>query len=76
MSDGVGHWHLNLMFFIQRVDAQSCGARLPDSPIVGPEVRTDCRTIFLVPVTKRSDGPDDSPHELELRFIRASCKAT
>jgi len=62
LNDSVGHWHPHLMFFIPLADAQTWGANLADSPIMADEVATDRLTIFMVPVSKWSDGTDDSQH--------------
>jgi hypothetical protein len=63
LNDHVGHWHPHLMFFIPQVGAETWGANRPDSPILADEVGTDRLTIFMVPVSKWSDGTDDSPHD-------------
>jgi hypothetical protein len=59
LGDTVGHWHPHLMFHIPKTDAASWGANLPGSPVA---LDTDHRevpepeTIFMVPVSKWSDG--------------------
>ncbi len=63
LNDSVGHWHPHLMFFIPKVDAETWGANRADSPIMADVVGTDRLTIFMVPVSKWSDGTDDSPHD-------------
>jgi hypothetical protein len=63
LNDSVGHWHPHLMFFIPQVDAETWGANRADSPIMADKVVTDRLTIFMVPVSKWSDGTDDSQHD-------------
>ncbi|HEY6489649.1 MAG TPA: hypothetical protein VIY99_11040 [Terracidiphilus sp.] len=63
LNDHAGHWHPHLMFFIPQVGAETWGANLANSPIMADEVGTDRLTIFMVPVSKWSDGTDDSPHD-------------
>jgi hypothetical protein len=63
LNDEVGHWHPHLMFFIPHVGAETWGANLPDSPILGEEVESDRLTIFMVPLDKWSDGSDASQHD-------------
>lgn len=60
LNDQVGHWHPHLMFFVSQVGAETWGANRADSPILADEVGTDRLTIFMVPVSKWSDGTDDS----------------
>jgi hypothetical protein len=63
LNDHVGHWHPHLMFFVSQVGAETWGANQADSPIMADEVGTDRLTIFMVPVSKWSDGTDDSQHD-------------
>ena len=63
LNDRAGHWHPHLMFFIPQVSAESWGANQADSPILADEVASDRLTIFMVPVSKWSDGTDDSQHD-------------
>jgi hypothetical protein len=63
LNDRAGHWHPHLMFFIPQAGAETWGANRADSPIIADEVGTDRLTIFLVPVSKWSDGTDDSQHD-------------
>ena len=63
LNDKAGHWHPHLMFFVSHVGAETWGANRADSPIMADEVGTDRLTIFMVPVSKWSDGTDDSPHD-------------
>ncbi|MGA3047740.1 MAG: hypothetical protein ABSD67_14010 [Terracidiphilus sp.] len=63
LNDRAGHWHPHLMFFVSQVGAENWGANQADSPIMADVVGTDRLTIFMVPVSKWSDGTDDSPHD-------------
>jgi hypothetical protein len=62
LSDRGGHWHPHLMFFTPTTDPAVWGADLPSSPIVA---FTDVPglTVFLVPITKWSDGTPAPPFE-------------
>lgn len=60
LNDHVGHWHPHLMFFYQQTEAASWGADLPGSPILSAEAPEEHLTIFMVPVSKWSDGTVDS----------------
>jgi hypothetical protein len=60
LTDRDGRWHPHLMFFLPLTDAKAWGANLPGSPIFGGEDPHDRATIFLVPVSKWSDGTADS----------------
>lgn len=59
LSDQDGHWHPHLMFFIPRTDAAAWGANLPGSPILAADDTQDRMTVFLIPVSKWSDGTPD-----------------
>jgi hypothetical protein len=63
LNDHAGHWHPHLMFFVPRAGAETWGANRADSPILADEVGTDRLTIFMVPVSKWSDGTDDAQHD-------------
>jgi hypothetical protein len=63
LNDHAGHWHPHLMFFVSQADAATWGANQADSPIMADEVGTDRLTIFMVQVSKWSDGTEDSPHD-------------
>ena len=63
LNDSAGHWHPHLMFFLPQAAAETWGANRSDSPILADEVDTDRLTIFMVPVSKWSDGTEDSQHE-------------
>jgi hypothetical protein len=60
LNDRDGHWHPHLMFFVPLTDAKAWGAGLPGSPIFAGEDTLDRLTVFLVPVSKWSDGTADS----------------
>ena len=60
LSDRDGHWHPHLMFFVPLTEAKAWGAGLPGSPIIGAPDATERVTVFLVPVSKWSDGTADS----------------
>ena len=56
LSNRVGHWHPHLMFFTPETDPKSWGAGLPDSPILGINHPEEHLTVFLIPVSRWSDG--------------------
>jgi hypothetical protein len=56
LSDRDGHWHPHLMFFVPQADTATWGANLPGSPILGTPDAVDRLTLFLIPVSKWSDG--------------------
>jgi hypothetical protein len=60
LNDRDGHWHPHLMFFVPLTDAKAWGAGLPGSPIFAGEDTLDRLTVFLVPISKWSDGTADS----------------
>jgi hypothetical protein len=62
LNDQAGHWHPHLMFFVPRADAETWGANREDSPIMADVVGSDRLTIFMVTVSKWSDGTEDSEH--------------
>ena len=55
-----GHWHPHLMFYLPA--GLTWGAGLPGTPILASEVPAEHLTIFMIPVTKWSDGTPDTPH--------------
>jgi hypothetical protein len=60
LSDRGGHWHPHLMFFVPLTEPASWGAGLPGSPVVVAFTDTPERhSVFLVPVSKWSDGTED-----------------
>jgi hypothetical protein len=56
LSDGDGHWHPHLMFFIAHTDPAAWGANLSGSPIFAAQSDPEPVTTFFVPVMKWSDG--------------------
>jgi hypothetical protein len=60
LNDRDGHWHPHLMFFVPLTEEKAWGANLPGSPILGALDATERVTVFLVPVSKWSDGAADS----------------
>ena len=57
LNDRDGHWHPDLMFFIPLTDPATWGTGLPGSPVVVAFTDTlERHTVFLVPVSKWSDG--------------------
>jgi hypothetical protein len=59
LSDDVGHWHPHLMFFVPQTDGVTWGADLPGSPVVAANDTQDRLTVFMVLVSKWSDGTGD-----------------
>jgi hypothetical protein len=55
-----GPWHPHLMFFVAPTDDKSWGANLDNSPVLAVQDPSDHATIFLIPVSKWSDGTADS----------------
>ncbi len=62
LSDSGGHWHPHLMFFVPETDAATWGANLPGSPIMASTDTSGRLTVFIVPVTKWSDGTTAPPY--------------
>jgi len=60
LNDQAGHWHPHLMFLVPFTDAKAWGANVPDSPILAGEEVPNRMTVFMVPVSKWSDGTADS----------------
>jgi len=60
LNDRAGRWHPHLMFFVPLTEAKAWGADLPGSPILAGADATERVTIFMVPVSKWSDGAADS----------------
>lgn len=56
LNNRVGHWLPHLMFFLSDTDPKSWGAGLPDSPILGFHFPEEHLTVFLIPVSRWSDG--------------------
>lgn len=60
LADANGHWRPHLMFFLPLADTETWGA-LPGSPVIGFKVPEDQLTLFLIPVSKWSDGTAAPP---------------
>ena len=60
LNDAGGHWHPHLMFFAPSTKPDAWGANLDDSPIVAAQDTEDRITIFMVPLSRWSDGTPDS----------------
>ena len=56
LNDTDGHWHPHLMFFLPPTEGASWGANLKGSPVFATTGAPEPVTIFLVPVTRWSDG--------------------
>jgi hypothetical protein len=56
LSDRSPHWHPHLMFFVPQTEAATWGADLPGSPILAGPDPEDRLSVFIVPVTRWSDG--------------------
>jgi hypothetical protein len=58
-----GPWHPHVMFFAPLSKPAAWGANLDASPVVAVEDTEDRMTIFMVPVSRWSDGtPDANAH--------------
>ena len=63
LSDADGHWHSHLMFHVAKVAGASWGANLPGSPVVLDDREVpEPQTIFMVPVSRWSDGTTAPAH--------------
>lgn len=56
LSNRDGRWLPHLMFYMSEIDPKSWGAGLPESPILGFHHPEERLTVFVVPVSKWSDG--------------------
>jgi hypothetical protein len=57
LSEADGRWHSHLMFHVPKVAGSSWGANLPGSPVVLDDREVpEPQTIFMVPVSRWSDG--------------------
>ena len=63
LSDHDGHWHPHLMFFTAATDPSAWGAQLPGSPMLAFTDKTEDFTVFLLTVSKWSDGTPEPPME-------------
>lgn len=59
----VGPWRPHLMFFTPETDPKSWGAGLPASPILGIEHPEERSTVFLIPLSRWSDGTPSVPED-------------
>jgi hypothetical protein len=55
-DDVRGHWHPHLMFYLPRTSPSAWGANSKGSPLIGITSTVEPVTIFLLPVSKWSDG--------------------
>lgn len=60
LNDAGGRWHPHLMFFASSTKPEAWGANLDNSPIVAVQDSEDRITIFMVPLSRWSDGTPDS----------------
>jgi hypothetical protein len=60
LNNADGHWHPHLMFFAASTKPEAWGANLDGSPIVAVQDTEDRITIFMVPLSRWSDGTPDS----------------
>ena len=62
LNNAGGPWRPHLMFFVPLTEEATWGAGSTGSPVVGAFVDTvERHTVFLVPVSKWSDGTTDTP---------------
>jgi hypothetical protein len=61
VSDGNPHWHPHLMFYVATTDDASWGANLLGSPLLASTDKIEGYTIFMLPVSKWSDGTTGPP---------------
>ena len=60
LNNAGGPWHPHLMFFAPLTKPEAWGANLDHSPIVAVEDTEDQITIFMVPLSRWSDGTPDT----------------
>ena len=60
LDDQARNWHPHLMFFVPLAMSKTWGAQLPGSPILSGDDASDQLTVFMIPVTRWSDGTPDS----------------
>ncbi|ABF41647.1 hypothetical protein Acid345_2646 [Candidatus Koribacter versatilis Ellin345] len=63
LNDRAVHWHPHLMFFSAAVDPATWGANLKESPLIADTDKSENVTIFMLTVSKWSDGTPDKPME-------------
>jgi hypothetical protein len=56
LNDTGRSWRPHLMFFVPGADAKSWGANLPASPVIAADDPEERMTIFMIPLSKWSDG--------------------
>jgi hypothetical protein len=56
LSDRGGNWYPHLMVFTSLTEPATWGAGLPGTPLIAFKNTEDRLTVFLIPVTKWSDG--------------------
>jgi hypothetical protein len=60
LNDTDKAWRPHLMFFVSGVPDKSWGANLPDSPVIAADDPEERMTIFMIPLSKWSDGTPDA----------------
>jgi hypothetical protein len=61
LNDSDKAWRPHLMFFVPGVPASSWGGNLTDSPVLAADDPEERMTIFMIPVSKWSDGTPAPP---------------
>ena len=56
------HWRPHLMFFVPETDPKSWGAGLARSPVLGVDNPDEHLTVFLIPLSRWSDGTVSAAH--------------
>jgi hypothetical protein len=56
------HWRPHLMFFVPETDPKSWGAGLAQSPVLGVDNPEERLTVFLIPLSRWSDGTLSAAH--------------
>ena len=59
LNDTDKAWRPHLMFFVAGVPDKSWGANLPGSPVIAADDPEERMTIFMIPLSKWSDGTPD-----------------
>ena len=63
LNNADGPWHPHLMFFAPLTRHDGWGANLPGSPLLADDNALERITIFMVPVSRWSDGTPDAKME-------------
>jgi hypothetical protein len=63
VNDRDGSWHPHVMFFMPLTEASGWGAGVDGSPIVGVKEIDNRQVVFMIPVTRWSDGTVAAPME-------------